>query len=81
MAPLDANGAARLVRALRRRLGPTLEELAHENGVSFSMLSFRENGRRQPFLRRDLNEMARVAGVIPRPDKRGRRRGQREGGR
>lgn len=83
LAPLDANGVADLVRALRRRLGLTQEELARRIGVSFSTVNFWENGKRRPlpFLRRQLEKMARVAGVSLGPDERGQRRGTQEGGR
>jgi transcriptional regulator with XRE-family HTH domain len=83
LSSLDANGAARLVRALRRHLGLTQEELARRIGVSFSTVNSWENGKRRPlpFLRRQLEEMARAAGVPLRPDERARRRSTQEVGR
>ena len=48
-----------LVKDLREHLGLTQEQLAHELGVTFSMVNQWENGRRRPhpFLRKRLLEM------------------------
>jgi putative transcriptional regulator len=61
MAALDIPA---LVKGLRRRLGLTQEQFAHEVGVTFSTVNQWENGRRrpQPFLLKRLLEMEAASG-------------------
>jgi transcriptional regulator with XRE-family HTH domain len=56
-----------LVKDLRRRLGLTQEQFAHEVGVTFSTVNQWENGHRrpQPFLLNKLLEMEAAAGADP----------------
>jgi len=56
-----------LIKRLRRRLGLTQEQLAHEVGVTFSTVNQWENGRRrpQPFLLRLLLEMEAGLDQLP----------------
>jgi putative transcriptional regulator len=53
-----------LVKGLRKRLGVTQEQFAHEVGVTFSTVNQWENGRRrpQPFLLKRLLEMEAALG-------------------
>ena len=58
-AVMNRREIATLVKGLRRRLGLTQEQFAHEVGVTYSSVNHWENAKRvpQPFLIKQLMQM------------------------
>ncbi|HVZ14060.1 MAG TPA: helix-turn-helix transcriptional regulator, partial [Bauldia sp.] len=60
MPPNDPAETGRIIRAVRKKLGRTLAELAEECGCTVSFLSKLENGRTTP----SLNMLHRIAASL-----------------